>query len=303
MDTTEYASSTAEPEKQLNIGEPNLLILASAGSGKTFQLANRIIHLVVRGEDPAKIVALTFTRKAAGEFSDSVLIKLAKAAKDAGKADVLRRAIQQPNADFSESLERVVHALPNMMLGTMDGFFSKMVRGFQYEFGVTGGKFDLLEGPRAVAATNEILTNILSKEIDDGGADEFLYAFRRASMGKEHQGVIESLRKFVRVWQGIFRNTRQSNWGPAHLAGVDIADWEASKLGLMAQVMRGLDGITYTDKRQRNALAEAIDSIAQHTIGSGSLGDAKGLFLSILSEVNGPIGPLQLKYHKEFVFG
>ncbi|MCX8495703.1 MAG: UvrD-helicase domain-containing protein [Akkermansiaceae bacterium] len=303
MDTTEKASSTAEPEKQLNIGEPNLLILASAGSGKTFQLANRIIHLVVRGEEPAKIVALTFTRKAAGEFSDSVLIKLAKAAKDAGKADELRMAIQQPNADFRVALERVVQALPNMMLGTMDGFFSKMVRGFQYEFGVTGGKFDLLEGPRAVAATNEILTNILSEEIDDGGADEFLYAFRRASMGKEHQGVIESLRKFVRVWQGIFRNTRQSNWGPAHLAGVDIADWEASKIRLMAQVMRGLDGITYTDKRQRNALAEAIDSIAQHTIGSGSLGDAKGLLLSILSEVNGPIGPLQLKYHKEFVFG
>jgi len=303
MDITENASPTAVLEKQLNIGEPNLLILASAGSGKTFQLANRIIHLVVRGEDPARIVALTFTRKAAGEFSDSVLIKLAKAAKDAGKADELRRAIQQPNADFSESLERVVQALPNMMLGTMDGFFSKMVRGFQYEFGVTGGKFDLLEGPRAAAATNEILTNILSEAIDDGGADEFLYAFRRASMGKEHQGVIESLRKFVRIWQGIFRNTRQSNWGPAYLAGVDIADWEARKFGLMAQVMLGLDGITYTEKRQRDALEEAINTIAQHTIGSGSLGEAKSLLQTILSEVDGPIGPLELKYYREFVFG
>jgi len=303
MDITGKARSTDELEKQLNIGEPNLLILASAGSGKTFQLANRIIHLVERGEDPSKIVALTFTRKAAGEFSDSVLIKLAKAAKDTEKADELLRAIQQPNADFSKSLERVVRALPNMMLGTMDGFFSKMVRGFQYEFGVTGGKFDLLEGPRAVAATNEILTNILSEEIEDGGADEFLYAFRRASMGKENQGVIEGLRKFVRVWQGIFRNTHQSDWGPAHLAGVDIADWEAKKHGLMASVMRGLDGVTYTEKRQRDAMEEAINTIAQHTIGSGSLGDAKSLLLSILSEANGPIGPLQLKYFKEFVFG
>ncbi|MFN7343037.1 MAG: UvrD-helicase domain-containing protein, partial [bacterium] len=37
----------------------NLLVLASAGSGKTFCLSDRIIALAAMGVDPEKIVALT----------------------------------------------------------------------------------------------------------------------------------------------------------------------------------------------------------------------------------------------------
>ena len=72
-----------KPDKitsEMNILAKNLLILASAGSGKTFQLGNRVIGLVAGGAAPERIVALTFTRKAAGEFADSVLTKLAQAA-------------------------------------------------------------------------------------------------------------------------------------------------------------------------------------------------------------------------------
>ena len=58
-------------EKDINILEPKLLILASAGSGKTYQLGNRVIGLVANGNAPEKIVALTFTRKAAGEFAEA----------------------------------------------------------------------------------------------------------------------------------------------------------------------------------------------------------------------------------------
>ena len=60
----------------MKILEKNLLILASAGSGKTFQLGNRVIGLVAMGVALEKIVALTFTRKAACQFADSVLTKL-----------------------------------------------------------------------------------------------------------------------------------------------------------------------------------------------------------------------------------
>ena len=60
----------------------NEMILASAGSGKTYQLSNRIAGLVLRGVEPRRIAALTFTRKAAGEFADAVVEKLAIGAKD-----------------------------------------------------------------------------------------------------------------------------------------------------------------------------------------------------------------------------
>jgi ATP-dependent helicase/nuclease subunit A len=44
----------------------NEMILASAGSGKTYALTTRFIGLLAAGVEPERIAALTFTRKAAG---------------------------------------------------------------------------------------------------------------------------------------------------------------------------------------------------------------------------------------------
>ena len=53
----------------------HVMILASAGSGKTYALTNRFVELLARGAPAERIVALTFTRKAAGEFFDEILAK------------------------------------------------------------------------------------------------------------------------------------------------------------------------------------------------------------------------------------
>ncbi|HYL04222.1 MAG TPA: ATP-dependent helicase [Steroidobacteraceae bacterium] len=45
-----------------------LLIVAGAGTGKTDTLAHRVAHLVIHGVDPARILMLTFTRRAALEM-------------------------------------------------------------------------------------------------------------------------------------------------------------------------------------------------------------------------------------------
>ncbi|MES2440731.1 MAG: UvrD-helicase domain-containing protein [Verrucomicrobiota bacterium] len=287
----------------MNILAKNLLILASAGSGKTFQLGNRVIGLVAKGVAPEKIVALTFTRKAAGEFADSVLTKLASAASEEKTAAGLRRDLAMPDADFGESLERVVRALPRFTLGTMDSFFAKVVRGFQYELGLTGGKFDLLEGPRAVAMADEILAAILGETLEDAGGDDFLHAFRRATIGKEEQGVMEGLRGFVKSWQGRYRTAKNLEWGPAALAGVGLDEWEKQKYDLAARVSRGLDGIEYTRKGQREALEKAIEALVNHTIGSGSLGSASGLLENVMKAADSVNGPLAVKYYKEFLIG
>ena len=56
------------------------VIQASAGSGKTTALTNRYIELLLAGESPNRILATTFTRKAAGEISSKIFQRLTRAA-------------------------------------------------------------------------------------------------------------------------------------------------------------------------------------------------------------------------------
>ncbi len=63
-----------------------LLILAGAGTGKTNTLAHRAAHLVVNGTDPARILMLTFTRRAAQEMIKRAQGIVAEVMAERGKA-------------------------------------------------------------------------------------------------------------------------------------------------------------------------------------------------------------------------
>jgi ATP-dependent helicase/nuclease subunit A len=277
-----------------NILANNLMILASAGSGKTYQLANRVIGLIgAKGVDPTRIVALTFTRKAAGEFADSVLSKLADCAVDSGKATDL---CQQIGCDFEVSpvLARVVKALPRFQLGTMDGFFTRIVKAFQYELGLAGGTFDLIEGPRLQAAMNDILASVLGSALDDGEAEEFLHAFRRATVGKEGQGVLRSIEKFLGSWHGWWKSgALSSGWGGEGLfTGLpQIEDWEAQKRPLLASLRSG---------EEHEAVLRLIDHFELHTVGSGRIAKAGTLFDRLLEAVPG-FGEMELPFNRKII--
>jgi ATP-dependent helicase/nuclease subunit A len=289
------------PSKAVNILAKNLLILASAGSGKTYQLANRVIAHVAHGVPPEKIVALTFTRKAAGEFADSVLMKLAEAASDPTAGARLAMDIRHPAADFPAVLENVVQSLPRLTMGTMDSFFSRVVRGFQYELGLTGGKFDLLEGPRSDAATDELVAEILGAALDEEAGEEFFHAFRRATIGREELGILRGLREFITKWHEIYRSEQHLEWGPPALASVDVDDWEKQKHALAARVRRHLGDVVWTEKRQPAAFEKVLEALTHHTIGCGSLNSSTGLLKSLLeAAATSSSGSLPLQFQKPF---
>ena len=53
-------------------------VSANAGSGKTHVLTQRVIKLLLRGEDPAKILCITFTKAAAANMATRVFDTLAQ---------------------------------------------------------------------------------------------------------------------------------------------------------------------------------------------------------------------------------
>lgn len=112
------------------------LILASAGTGKTYQLTNQLLGLLFRGVEPERILATTFTRKAAGEILDRVLERLVEAAEQPEKLAELDAALGSPGLgaeDCRRLLARVTRSLDRFQVRTIDSFFVQLIRLFALE--------------------------------------------------------------------------------------------------------------------------------------------------------------------------
>lgn len=206
------------------------MILASAGSGKTYQLTHRYIALMAldwkRGLEPKpeRIIALTFTRKAAGEFFESILRKLARGAtsdEDAAglcppEGDPLHEALHGLKAsDYRQLLKVFVQRMPRLFLGTLDSLFAAILRGFPAEFGLPGG-FDILDEHQADAAQSQVFRQVFRHAIESGGDQgrEFLESFRRVNMGREGVTVKEMLTEYVDSCHGTYLQAPEPRyWG------------------------------------------------------------------------------------------
>ncbi len=192
------------------------MILASAGSGKTYALTNRFVALLARGAAPERIIALTFTRKAAGEFFDEILNKLAAAASSDSDAARLAAAIGSPRrtrADFLAMLRSVVDAMPRLSLGTLDGFFARIVRSFPLELGLAG-EFEILQEHFARRARRRVLRSLFTASGEpDKHQSDFIEAFKRATFGVEEKQLGRRLDRFLDENAEIFLEAPARAWG------------------------------------------------------------------------------------------
>lgn len=201
----------------------HIMILASAGSGKTYALTNRYVALLATGAAPERIVALTFTRKAAGEFFDEILHKLARAAADAAAAARLAADIARPElgpVEFQRLLRTVVDAMPRLRLGTLDGFFARIARVFPGELGLAGA-FEVLPEHGARIARVRVLQRMFVRAPDglDDAQREFIEAFKRATFGAEEKRLAARLDHFLDEHHETFLDAPAAElWGnPARI--------------------------------------------------------------------------------------
>lgn len=112
--------------------DASFIVQAPAGSGKTELLTQRVLALLARVESPERILALTFTRKAAAEMRHRILGALAAAADPqppaAEHAQTTWRLARAARA-HAETLGWQLDAAPQrLQIGTIDAWCSSLVR-------------------------------------------------------------------------------------------------------------------------------------------------------------------------------
>ncbi|MEZ7957735.1 MAG: UvrD-helicase domain-containing protein [Rubritalea sp.] len=289
----------------------SVMIRASAGSGKTWQLANRYLALLVIGVAPEKIIALTFTKKAAGEFSDRILTRLAEGAQsdmaaEALKADIqlailgdeampalVEGAIVLPDMDvdfFRGLLKKLVDSIDRLALSTLDSFFIKLLRNFAFELGMSG--FELLEGSDLEAEKVKVFADIFNASSGNKNLaksmEGFVQAFRQTSGGDEAIRVNERLRDFVDQYQQRWlKHPNVESWGNEKALWPDGLPWQG-RGGYAAKAQRVivlLETIAFPDKRYNKALLTIAEGLEDREGKAGTPINLKGKFPLLLERL------------------
>ncbi|WP_033493095.1 ATP-dependent helicase [Bifidobacterium biavatii] len=145
MNTVTFTDS---PEQAEVIGAPaeaDVLVVAGAGSGKTYTMTRRIISLIERGVSPERILGLTFTRKAASELLNRV-----SAAVTGDRSSDGRRMFLKPE------------------VSTYDAFFQSIVR----QYGLLVG-FDQNTQPLSEAGAIQLASTVVGRHTDLLLADDY----------------------------------------------------------------------------------------------------------------------------------
>ncbi|MBP7275532.1 MAG: UvrD-helicase domain-containing protein [Kiritimatiellae bacterium] len=168
-------------------------ISALAGAGKTYRLTSRYLALLAQGFAPSSIVAITFTRKAAGEIFDRIVQRLAAADRSepsrleleqALRAELGDPAFEVTPRDVRAWLRALLDDMPRLRIGTIDSLFAGILKAFALELGIPS-RTEILDGPALEHAREEALARAFERVAADVGVQSaYLEAFKQATSGE-----------------------------------------------------------------------------------------------------------------------
>ncbi len=294
----------------------SILVQAPAGSGKTDLLTRRFLALLGEVEDPAQVVAITFTRAAAAEMRHRILSELESASSSRpspSTADpfsmesLARRALER-----SQALGWQLIDLPGQLrISTIDSFCRELalqqplVTGF-------GNDLRVSENPQELylRAARRTLRNVDDNRAPLSTAIEELLLWRDNNWNELEDLLVETLGQRDR-WMHDFVLEREPNWAALRerlerpfakavreslnafhdlLERVPGARDEAVSLARFACTQSG--GALYRD------LAELVDFPAPPFASSEALEEARQAILCLAKLVLTNDGAFRRKVHK-----
>ena len=163
---------TPMQSKAIKHGKGNALVSASAGSGKTFVVIERIIRLILEEKvSISEILAITFTKLAASEMKDKLKGALTKKYLETGDVTLKSQLDLINNADIS----------------TIDALCSKIVKKYFYLIGVDAN-FSVLEDSKKKILQDLAIDSVFDTLYEEKDS-EFLSLIPIFSNGRSDRGL------------------------------------------------------------------------------------------------------------------
>ena len=168
MSTARQIPDTARA-RQVAAADPerSVFVSANAGSGKTHVLVQRVINLLLRGANPAKILCVTFTKAAAANMATRVFDTLAEwtALDDAALDSRIRLATGKSPDPAQRAVARRLFANAletpgGLKVQTIHAFCARLLHQFPFEADVAA-RFEVLDETATTQLLNELTLEVL----------------------------------------------------------------------------------------------------------------------------------------------
>lgn len=151
------------------------ILKASAGSGKTYNLAKEYIRLIVgsnKADAYRHVLAVTFTNKATEEMKSRILKELHTLAKDPDSSKYLDDLLKEPGIPDKTTLQKraqtqlsgILHDYSAFAVSTIDRFFQQTLRAFSREIGQFSTYQVQLDRDELVAESVDRVLDSISEE-------------------------------------------------------------------------------------------------------------------------------------------